>query len=179
MADINLVTEEQKQYEGLESLRKKLSVAAVIMLVFTAVATLGTLTYFTSLVSARRDLIARIDESSAKVDSFRTVEELAVVVKEKISVAEQIIDGRSDKVKFFNSLAQLVPQNVAFGDLKLSQGRVTISGSAKTSNDIAAFVSALVSSRGAEVISQVSVDALSSGDNGTYTFGISGSVAGK
>ena len=176
MADINLLAQESKQYESFENLRKKISVAAVILLVVVSIATLATLAFFTNLVMARGKLIARVDEAAVRVNDFKAVEELAVVTKEKASLAQEIINRRSDKVGFFNNLAQLVPQNVSFSDIKISQQRVTISGQAKTSADIAALVSGLLSSQGATIVSGVSVDSLVSGEGGRYSFGLSANV---
>lgn len=176
MADINLISEEEKQLEGFEGLRKKLSVVSIILLVFCAIATLGTLGYFTTLVSARAKLIDRVDEAAAKVDSFKEAEELVVVTKEKVSVADQIISKRPDRVKIFNGLAELVPKQVSLADLKLSQGKIVFSGQAATSSDISAFVSALVSAKGSQIVTGVSIDSLVSDDKGAYAFGISANL---
>lgn len=177
MADINLLSEETRQLESFENLRKKLSVVSVLMLVITAIGTLATLAFFTTLVSERGKLIERVEESSAKVNSYKAVEELAVVTKEKVSLSEQIISKRSDKVVLFNNLASLVPQNVSFSDVKISQGKIVLTGRAKTSADVAAFISALVSAKGTQVVSNTSVDSLVSDEAGVYSFGVSANLA--
>lgn len=176
MADINLLSGEEKKDEGFENLRKKLSVGAVLLLVFTAVSTLATLAYFTTLVSARSELISRVEETSAKVNNFKSTEELVVVTKEKATVASEILAQRSDKVETFNTLAQIVPQNVTFSDVKIAQGKFVVNGQAKTSADIAGFVSSLVSSKGAQILSDVSIDSLVSDERGVYSFGISANL---
>ena len=176
MADINLITEEQKEFESFDNIRKKLSVVSVVLLVITALGTIGTLGYFTTLISARGALVERVEAASQKVNGLQGVEELIVVTKEKASVADQIISKRSDKVKIFNALATLVPQSVSFSDIKVTQGKIVISGRAKTSVDIAAFISALASTKGAEILTGVSVDSLSSDENGVYSFGVSANL---
>ena len=176
MADINLLSQEDKGYESFDALRKKLSVFSVILLVVSAVATLGTLAFYTSLVSGRDKIIIRVEDASAKVNSYKNVEELAVVTKEKAQVASGVIASRSDHVKLFNALSQFVPQNVSFTNIKVAQGKIVLSGSAKTSADIAGFISALTSTQGAEMFSGVSVDSLGSDEQGVYTFGISATL---
>lgn len=176
MADINLITQEQREFESFDNVRKKLSVVSVVMLVITAIGTIGTLGYFTKLIAQRGALIGRVEEASQKVNSLQGVEELIVVTKEKASIADQIISKRSDKVKVFNALAALVPQNVSFSDVKVTQGKIVISGRAKTSADVAAFISALTSTKGAEILSGVSVDSLASDESGVYSFGVSAST---
>src|SRR3989338_4640348 len=116
MADINLLSQEDTQYESFDALRKKLSVVS-------AVATLGTLAFYTSLVSTRDKIILRVEDASAKVNSYKNVEELAVVTKEKVQVASGVIASRSDQVKLFNALSQFVPQNVSFSNIRVAQDR--------------------------------------------------------
>ena len=176
MADINLLSQEDTQYESFDALRKKLSVLSVILLVVSAVATLGTLAFYTSLVSTRDKIILRVEDASAKVNSFKNVEELAVVTKEKVQVASGVIASRSDQVKLFNALSQFVPQNVSFSNIRVAQGKIVLSGSAKTSADVASFISALTSAQGAKMFSGVSVDSLTSDEQGIYTFGISATI---
>ncbi len=179
MADINLLADEEKQFESFDNLRKKLSVASVLLLVFTAIATLGTLAYFTTLASARGSIVDRVEAASAKVNSYKNVEELAVVTKDKVMIAGQILAARSDKVKLFNAISQLIPKTVSFSDVKVSQGKIVFSGQAKTSADIAALVSGFSSAKGAEIMSGVSVDSLVSDEKGQYSFGISAALVNK
>lgn len=176
MADINLLSQEEKKDESFENLRKKLSVGSVLLLVFTAAATLATLAYFTKLVSVRSGLISRVEEASFKVNSYKSVEELVVVTKEKAAISNEMIAKRSDKVEVFNTLAEIVPQNVTFSDVKISQGKFVVNGQAKTSADVAGFVSSLLSAKGAEVLADISIDSLVSDEKGVYSFGISSNL---
>lgn len=176
MADINLLSQEDKQYESFDNLRKKLSLLAVMLLVVAAIATLATLAFYTSLVSARDKIITRVEDASAKVNSYKNVEELAVVTKEKVQVASLVLSTRSDKVKLFNALSQLVPQNVSFSDIKVSQGKMVLSGRAKTSADVAGFIAALTSTQGTQILKGISVDSLVSDEGGIYAFGISATL---
>lgn len=176
MADINLLSQEDKQFESFDALRKKLSVLSVILLAVSAIAALGTLAFYTSLISSRNKIITRVEDASAKVNSYKNVEELAVVTKEKVQVASGVIAARSDQVKLFNALSQLVPVNVSFTSIKVAQGKIVLSGIAKTSADVAGFIAALTSAQGAQIFSGVSVDALVSDDQSVYTFGISAAL---
>ena len=176
MADINLLSVEDKKYEGFENLRKKLSIFSVLLLVFTAISTLATLAYFTTLASARSKLIIQVEDASSKVNSYKGVEELAVVTKEKAMIVEQITLQRLDSVKFFNQLSQIIPQDVSFSDVKISQGKGVGNGRARTSADVAGFISALVSARGGEIVSDVSIDSLVSEESGVYAFGVSANI---
>jgi len=177
MADINLLSEEDKTSESFDNLRKKLSALSILLLVFAALGTVATLVFYTSLVSARDKIVTRVDEAAAQVDSLKNVEELAVVTVQKAQSANQVLSARSDKVKIFNELSTLVPQSVSFSDIKITQGKMVFSGKAKTSADVAAFIAALTSATGAQILTGVSVDSLSSDSSGVYNFGISATLA--
>lgn len=174
--DINLIPVEQRASERFELLTKKLSLLSVILLVATAIFTLATLFFFTALVSKRSALISEIEQSSSTINSYKASEELATVIKNKASAADKILLSRADYTELFEQFAQLVPQGVYFSDIKISSGKMIVSGKAKTSADIAGFTSALVSAEGSKIISSVSVESLSSDEGGVYSFVVSGKL---
>ncbi len=173
MADINLLPVEEKSAEQFENLYKKLIIAATILLVFTAVSTLAILGFFSVLSSQRSELVRRVETNSATIGDLKSIEELQVVVKQKSAVADKILTARSSLGGVFQTLVQLVPQGVFFTDMRFSGLKVVISGRAKTSADVAGLVSQLVSSRGSQIFSAVSVDSLSSDEAGIYSFVLS------
>ncbi len=179
MTDINLLPIEEKTAERFALLRKRLMVVSVGLLAITAVFTLGTLGMFTSMVSKRSEFVDRVQKSSATISSLKPVEELIVVVKGKIAVAEKILGSRTSLADFFNQLSQLLPQGVYFTDLRMSSGKVVISGKARSSAEMASFVSSLSSEKGAQIISGVTIDSLSSDESGAYSFVISASLTGR
>ena len=176
MAEINLVPLEEKAQERVELMQKKLQFASVGILFISAVLTLITLLMFTTSVSRKNDLIAQVEESSSKINQYRSQEELLVVSKDKAAAADTLLLGRTDFNNLFKKMATIIPQGVYFTDMKISDLKVTISGKAKTSADVAGLVSALTSANGAEVITGVTVDSLSSDEFGVYAFVISGKV---
>ncbi len=176
MADINLIPQETAKSEDFDKLRSKLTVISIIILVLTAVGAIVTLAFFAYLVSQRENLISRVEQASATVNSYKENEELLVVAKDKSSTAAKIISSRLDQVNIFTTLAQIIPKNVYFSDIKITAHDTQISGKAKSSADIAGLISSLLSSEGAKVISGVSVNSLSSDETGQYTFGLTATV---
>lgn len=177
MADINLVPLEEKAQARVELIQKRLQFASIGILIVSAVLTLITLVMFTTSVSKKNDLIAQVEENSSKINQFRSQEELLVVSKDKAAAADSLLSARVDFNNFFNKLASIIPQSVYFTDMRISDLKVTVSGRAKTSADIAGLVSALTSANGAEIVNGVTVDSLSSDEFGVYAFVISGKVA--
>lgn len=179
MAEINLLPIEEKKTETFESIRRKLSLLSVLLLVFTAISAVAVLTFFASLASTKQKLVSKVEQSSLAIGSYKPQEELAFVTKNKVSTASKIIAARGNQLKALNTLSEIIPQSVYFTDIKFSGGKAVFSGRAKTSADVAGFISALVSSKGSEIISDVTIDSLSSSESGIYTFSVSGKLAVK
>ena len=170
MPDINLVPQEEKSTERFESLKKRLSVASVVLLVLTAVFTMVVLVFFTTQVSKRTQLFAKVEESAQAINSYRQQEELLVVAKDKVGLAEQILGQRVEYHKTFADFAKLVPQGVYFTDIKFAQDKISLNGKAKTSAEIAGLVSSLLSPEGLKIVSNVTIDTLAADETGEYTF---------
>jgi len=173
MADINLLPQEEKSAENIELLRKRLTVVSIVLLVGVSAFTLVTLGLFTSFASKRSNLISKVEQISGQINSFKATEELVVVVKGKVSSAEKVLSSRINYSNIFDQLSQLVPAGVYFSDMKFSSGKLIVSGKAKSSADVAGLVSSLVSGRGAQIVSNVTIDSLSADDSGVYSFIIS------
>ena len=176
MAEINLIPQEARKSEEFEKLKGKLTVISIVILIITAVGSIVTLAFFAYLVSQRDSLITRVQEASTTVNSYKESEELIVVAKDKTSIASKILDGRLDQVKIFTTLAQIIPKNVYFTDIKITSKDTQINGRAGTSADIAGLISALTSSEGANIVSNVSINSLVSDETGAYTFALSATV---
>jgi len=176
MAEINLIPQEAKKSEEFEKLKGKLTVVSIIILVLTAVGSIVTLAFFAYLVSQRDSLFSRVEEASTTVNSYKESEELIVVAKDKTSIASNILETRLDQVKIFTTLAQIIPKNVYFTDIKITSKDTQINGKAGTSADIAGLVSALTSSEGSSIVSNVSIGSLVSDETGAYTFALSATV---
>jgi Tfp pilus assembly protein PilN len=179
MADINLLPVEDKGTEATEGIRKKLSVISVVVLVVTAVFGVVTLVMFTSIASQRQKIQNRIDENTSQINSLKDTEAMIVLTKDKASVADKVLSGRADQVNVFNKFAQLVPENVYFTDIKFIGSKANFSGKAKSSADVAGFISSLASDKGSEIIANVNIDTLGSDQEGVYTFNISGQLTTK
>jgi Tfp pilus assembly protein PilN len=102
-----------------------------------------------------------------------------VVTKEKAKGADEILATSVDHRNILSQLSELLPQNVYFIDFKLTQGKFIITGKARSSADMAGFVSSLTSSKGAEIISGVNIDNLTSDESGQYDFGLSAALVQK
>ena len=127
----------------------------------------------------KQKLVSKVEQSSLAIDSYKPQEELAVVTKNKVSTASKIIAARGNQLKALNTLSEIIPQSVYFTDIKFSGGKAVFSGKARTSADVAGFISALVLSKGSEIISDVTIDSLSSSESGIYTFSVSGKLVVK
>ncbi len=176
MTDINLIPQETRKSEDLEKLKGKLTVVSIIVLVLTAVGAIVTLAFFAYLISQRENLISRVEQASATVNNYKENEELLVVTKDKSATATKILGSRLSYVNVFTTLAQIIPKNVYFSDIKIGNRDTQISGKAKSSADIAGLVSALLSTDGAKIISNVSINSLVSDETGSYTFALSATV---
>lgn len=172
MAEINLLPVEERSAENFELLRKRILYGSIGFLIFCAVSALVVLGFFSVMAGSRSALIARVEDSSSTINSQKATEELIVVVKGKAQSADKILAARNDLVQTFNKLALLIPQGVYFSDLKIGGGKITVSGKARSSGDMAGLVSALVSSAGAEIVTSVNVDSLSSNEAGAYSFSL-------
>ena len=170
MPDINLVPQEAKTTERFESLKKRLSVASVVLLVLTAVFTLGVLVFFTTQVSKRTKLFGNVEESAQAINSYKSKEEFLVVAKDKVGFAEQVLGQRVEYHQTFADFAKLVPKGVYFTDIKFTQGKIITNGKAKTLAEVAGLVSSLLSPEGSKIVSNVTIDTLAADETGTYTF---------
>ena len=178
MADINLIPQEEKENARVELLQKRLQFSAIGFLVLTTVLTILTLSLFTMFSSRRASLVVQVEDSSAEINRLKAQEELIVVIKDKTSVANQLISSRVEFSKVFEKFSQLVPQGIYFTDIRVAASKIVISGRAKTSSDVAGLASSLVSASGSEVVSDVAIDSLSSGEEGIYMFVVSAKLAG-
>ncbi len=178
MADINLIPVEEQAQERFDLLQKRLQVASIGLLVFTVIAAIITLILFATNASKRESLIQQVTDNSTRIDQYKAQEELLVVTKDKATAADTIIASRQQLDSFFGKLALLIPQNVYFTDLKISGNKLTISGRAKTSADVAGLVSSFLSSKGAEILNNVSIDSLGSDETGVYSFVLSSQLIG-
>ena len=178
MAEINLLPVEEKEAERFKLLQKRLTVASVVFLVVTAILTLATLFFFTSVSKTRQNLNERVEETSTKINSLKSTEELIVVIKKKAQAADKILNLRTDYPEVFERLSQLIPQGVYFTDLKVSADKMIFSGRAKTSADVAGLVSSLLSAEGSKAVSGVTVDSLISDEKGVYSFVITTQLVG-
>ena len=141
--------------------------------------TLVTLIFYIFLIGEKSKLIGQIEANYRKIDSFKAREELIFVTKGKAKSATKILSTRMDHPGFFGKFEKLVPLGIYFTDIRFSQDKIIFAGKAKSSADIAGFVSALVSARGLELVSNVTVDSLNSDERGAYVFNISSQSATK
>ena len=172
MAEINLIPQESKKSDDFEKLRGKIVIVSIIVLVLTALAAIVTLAFFAYRVSQRENLLSKVQEASTTVNSYKENEELIVVTKDKSSISSRILGARLDMVNVFTTLAQIIPKNVYFTDFKITSADIQISGRAGSSAEIAGLMSALLSTEGARIASNVSINSLVSDETGAYTFGL-------
>lgn len=179
MADINLLPTEERSLRNFEAARGKLTLVSTVSLVATALFTLGTLGFFVTLTTARNQLLSQIEEASGRINSLKATEELAVVTKGKAATASKILSARTNFSNFFEKFSGLVPEGVYFSDIRFTGSKVSFVGKARTSADVAGLVSALVLPQGSAIVSNVSVDSLSSDETGAYSFSMAAQLAGK
>lgn len=173
MPDINLLPETERSQERIDDVRKKLSIVSIGLLAITALFTFVTLIFFQMQASKKNNLVSQIQDNSSQINSLKATEELIVVIKGKTTAAENVLKVRQDVPVFFGKLAELVPEGVSFSDMRFTGEKVVISGKARSSAEIAGLVSSLSSSQGSHIISNVSIDSLSSTENGNYSFVLS------
>ncbi|GEM_PF-3125266 len=179
MPDINLLPVEEKAQESFNKVQKKLSVISVAFLAVVAVFTVITLLFFTTLSGARAQLIGKIEASSGQINDLKANEELFVVVKSKAEAADSILGSRIKHPEVFSKFSQLVPQGVYFSDMKFTDTKISFSGKARSSADIAGLVSSFLSPEGSKVVSSVSVESLSSDETGVYVFAMSAQLSNQ
>lgn len=179
MADINLLPVEDKSVENLTDLQKKATLASVAILLITSIATVATLVAFTFFAGERNRINAQISESSGRIERLKPVEDLLAVASKKAISAQKALELRFNYNKFFDGFSALVPQGVYFGDIKITGSKLTLSGKARSSADIAGLVSSIVSEDGQNVLIGANMESLSSDEKGVYTFSMSAEVVQK
>lgn len=179
MADINLIPQDERDSVRAESVQKRLQLSSIGFLIFTAVLTVITLSLFAMFASKKSALIADVEEHSARINTLKAQEELVVVAKDKATAADKLVTGRVEFSDVFEKFATLIPQGIYFTDVRVTLGKIVISGRARTSSDVASLASSLVSARGAEIVSDVSIDSLSSDENGVYAFVLSAKLVSQ
>ena len=177
MADINLIPVQEKTAERFDNLKKRLSLSSAILLILTATFTLGVLVFFTTSVSERTKLFAQVEKSAQVINSYKTAEELLVVTKDKVGVAEQVLTQRIAYRQTFEDFAKLVPKGVYFTDIKFTSGKIVLSGQARSSAEFAGLVSSLLSAEGSKIVSNISIDSFTSDETGAFTFSMQAQLA--
>lgn len=173
MANINLLPVEEKAKVSFGSIQRRVLFGSIVLTVVTGVVTLGILGYFSTLSSARDRSILQVEQSAQQINSYKSTEELLVVIHDKVSDSQKIRDGRLNIDNVFSNLSKLIPQGVYFSDIKFAGNSVSVIGKARTSADAAGLVSSLVSAQAALVFSDVNMDSLATDENGNYTFSLS------
>jgi Tfp pilus assembly protein PilN len=169
---LDLIPEEDRKSEDFDKIKSKVTIVAVVILVLTAISAFVTLAFFGYYVSKRQELVERVESAVADVNTYKSAEELLVVAKDKASAAISITTTSGNKVNFLNTFVTLIPQDVFFSDLKLSDADITLTGRARTSADVAGLISSLMSSEGAKLVTDVNINSLSSDATGEYAFGL-------
>jgi len=170
MAEINLIPEEERKSESIENIKGKITLVSIALLVLTAISAFVTLAFFTFLINEREKHINRVEEAVIEVDSYKDVEELLVVAKDKASSALLIQKSSKDKVMLLTEFAQLIPQDVYFTDVSVNSKSISLNGLARTSADVAGLVSSMKSSNGSNIVSNVQLGNLSTDNTGIYQF---------
>lgn len=179
MANINLLPSEEKAAETFGSVQKNFLFGAIALIILTGSVTFGILGFFSIEASKRTDLNTRVEKSAEQIGSYKSIEELLVVIHDKVSDGQKILEGRVDVDQVFSSLAELIPQGVYFSDIKFAGSKVSLTGKAQTSADAAGLVSSLVSAQASQVFSDVNMESLSSDDKGNYSFALSMKLVGS
>ena len=173
MADINLMPTEARTSESFNSLQKKLTIFSTVILVAVAIFTVVTLVLFTVAKGEEAKQKARIEKASAEVNSYQSTEELLTVVDKKVKTANKVLGSRLVYTDIMNKVAELMPQDVYFGDLRIEGNKITTSAKARTSAHVAGLVSSFVSSeKGKKLFSNVNIDSLATDQDGFYAFAI-------
>lgn len=179
MENINLLPTEEKSAETFGSVQRRFLFGAIAFIILTGSVTFGILGFFSIEASKRTDLNSRVEASAAQIGSYKSIEELLVVIHDKVGDGQKILDGRVDVDEVFSNLAELIPQGVYFSDIKFSGSKVNLTGKAKTSADAAGLVASLVSSQASKVFTDVNMESLSSDDKGNYSFSLSMKLVGS
>ena len=179
MAEINLLPVEEKASESLTNSQKKVTFVSFGVLIVTAVATVAILILFTIYAGQRNKLLEANAQFTGKIESLKNVEELLTVASKKVTTGEKVLSTRLEYTDFFNNFSALVPQGVYFSSIKITGSKISISGKAKTSADVAGFVSQLVSNSGSKLVSGAIIDSLNSDEKGVYTFSMTAEFTQK
>lgn len=178
MANINLLPAEEKSAANFGFVQKKFLVGSVLVIVLTGLVTFGILGFFSIEAAKSKELNSQVEQSVAEINSYKPVEELLVIVHDKVSDGQQIIDGRVDVNQVFTNLSELIPREVYFSDIKFAGDKIAFTGKAKTSSDAAGLVSSLASPQAAKIFTNVNMESLSTDEKGNYSFTLSMKIAG-
>ncbi len=174
MADINLLPSEEKSSDTLNSLQKKLTIFSVAVLAVVAVFTVVTLISFTTAKSAESQLKVDIEKATGDVAANKTTEGLLTIISKKVTSANKVISGRLIYTDVLTKMAELMPTDVYFSDLKITGAKISTSAKAKTSADVANLVSSFVTSdEGKKLFSSISIDSLATDSENNYALCVS------
>lgn len=172
MEEINLLPSEEKIVKTYTSLQKKLKIVSTVVLVITGIFTSATLIFYMLLINEKAKLVSQIEASSTKINSFKAKEELIFVTKGKVTTANKILSGRVNYPVFLKNLSDLIPEGIYFTDVRFNPEKIAFVGKAKSSIDMAGLISSLVSTKGSEILNNISIDSLNADEKGFYAFGI-------
>lgn len=174
MADINLLPTDEKSSDNLGAIQKKLTFGSILILAIVAIFTVVTLVMFTQAKSQETQFKNRLEKAASDVGANQLAEELLTVVNKKADSANKIIDGRIIYTDVVTKIAELMPTDVYFNDLKISDTKLSTTAKAKTSADVANLVSSFVTSEeGKKLFSSVNIDSLATDEKGNYSFSVS------
>jgi Tfp pilus assembly protein PilN len=143
--DINLIPTSENQGSVAVIVRWLLSVGRYLIIV-TEIIALVIFGLSVKFTIDKNDLKESIDTKKAVIDTLSQDEELFRNYQQKVSQISTLIDTHSNTFSFYSDLLELLPSEAVFEEIKVENGKLTLSGSLPNPNSLQALISSLNSS---------------------------------
>lgn len=171
---INLLPQEiifQRKQSSKLTLINRVSVAALVVMVFFASATLVLrLSQTGNLKKAEKNLAY----AENKVSSLKYKESQLLMLKSRLASIQSIMDSDAKRKAVFNLVIYLTPPDVQISDIAVDKnGGLSVMMSTQSLYSIDALIASLSDKeRSGGLISKIDMDGLSLGKNSTYRFSL-------
>lgn len=179
--EINLLPAKDAAQERFETLNRKLIFASAVILVATIVSIAAIFGYWGLILRQKNQVANDINTATAIIKTYEESEFLQRTLKTNLSRLNEIFVSQTDFEQILGQIQEVVIEGVALSDLAIAKdGKIVLTGEARTSTDLSAFLRGLVDSgKGGKYFSNVNVSTLSSDKSSTYKFSLTMTMVEK
>ena len=172
MPEINLLPEEERKQAASQQLRKKLNRYSIGVLLIAVLVSAAVFGYWAQLLRTDRQLSGKIEDLSQDLQRLSNVENLARILKAKLSTIVAISGKTQNYESLMNDISQLIPSQVALSGVTVSdKGLITLTGNAVAAGEFSNLMASFL--KRDSKFTGVTVESLNRDDKGVYKFVVS------